>query len=106
MEPTMTATLIAFPTPFERDNMEFDRTEASNYTRAITEGAALWSAVMAAGSAQGLEQRISAYAAAIDHLRRYRPEDLGNLVIMDDNARIELNLLPDLLSAMVGQRSK
>ena len=102
----MTATLISFPTPSDRDDIEFDRYETSNYTRAVDEGASLWRALIAAGSAPNLLQRIRAYAATIDHLRRYRPEDLGNLVIMDDGTMIELNLLPDLLSALAGERSK
>lgn len=95
----MTATLITFPTLFERDELEFGRAGASNYTRAITEGAALWSAVIAADGAQGLEPRIRAYVATIEHLRRYRPECVGDQVNMDDGTVIELESLADLLLA-------
>ena len=37
----MTATILAFPTLFERDQIEFERAGTSNYTRASDEAAAL-----------------------------------------------------------------
>jgi hypothetical protein len=100
----MTATIIAFPTLWERDDAEFCRKGTSNYTRACA------SAVAGADDAEtpagrvGLEQRIHALKRALEHLARYRPDDLGDLILLNDGREFELREMPSMLLGMCRDR--
>jgi len=98
----MTAAIIAFPTPAERDEIEFQRMGSSNYTRACEEAASLWDAVISGERTASLGKRIDDLSDAIAHLGRYRPEVVGDRVIMNDGCRMELRLVPSMLRAMTG----
>lgn len=93
----MTASIHSFPSCFDRDEAEFIRKGTSNYTRALAEGAALWDAAMGRGDKANFEQRIAAFDRSIEHLGRYRSDDLGNLVSLAGGGRIELRAMPAAL---------
>ena len=95
----MTAAIFDFPTPFDRDQSEFARSGASNYTRAIGEARRLWTSAVAGEGPASLAPRIEALAAAIVHLGRYRPEALGEMVVMAGGTKCELRIVPNLLRA-------
>lgn len=100
----MTAAILAFPTPFDRDQSEFTRNGASNYTRAFGDARSLWASAVAGEGAERLAPRIEILAAAIVHLGRYRPEALGEMVIMAGGAKCELRIVPDVLRAWGAHR--
>jgi len=95
----MTATILSFPTMFDRDQSEFDQCGASHYTRTFDEADALVGAVAAGTSAAALAPRIDALAAAIERLGRYRPEALAQFVTLAGNLRFALGCVPELLRA-------
>ena len=98
----MTDNIIAFPTMFERDQIEFDRKGESNYTRASGEARALYDAVKLNRDRAGLAQRVHAITSAVEHLARYRPEeDLRDMVILNDGAMISLQFMPGVLRSML-----
>ena len=99
----MTAAILSFPTLLERDEAEFDRDGTSNYLRAIEEAAALWSAVTRGRDRLGLAGRIEALAAQLDHLARYRPDCLGDMISPTSGCFIELRLVPSTLQSMLRQ---
>ena len=45
---------------------------------------------------------IAALGRSITHLTRYRPDDLGHLVLLGHGWRIELRAMPDALAALRG----
>ena len=98
----MSAAILSFPTLLERDEAEFDRNGASNYLRAVEESAALGWAVAEGRDHLGLARRIGALAAQMDHLARYRPECLGDMVPLAYGFFVELRLVPDMLRSMLG----
>ena len=97
----MTAAILSFPTLLERDEAEFDRDGTSNYLRAIEEATALWIAVTRGRNRLGLAGRIEALAAQLDHLARYRPECLGDMVSLASGCFFELRLVPSTLQSML-----
>lgn len=97
----MTAAILSFPTPLERDEAEFDRNGTSNYVRAVVEAAALLKAVAQVRIVSA--HRVEAFAAQLDHLARYRPECLGDTVERADGRPIELRLVPDVLRSMLNR---
>lgn len=97
----MTATIIAFPTMAERDDLEFGRTGSSRYIRACDEGRALWDCALVADRPVGLKDRVSAFVLKVEDLGRTRPEVLGDLVMMRDGSGIELALLARMLPGWV-----
>ena len=99
----MNAAILSFPTPLERDEAEFDRNGTSNYVRAVEESAALGWAVAEGRDRLSLARRIGALAAQMDHLARYRPECLGDMVPLANGCLIELRLVPDVLRLMLGR---
>ena len=98
----MSASIIAFPTPLERDEAEFDRQGTSNYTRAFAEAAILWDVARCHPDRAGLGNRIEAFAGMLGYLSRYRPESLDDMVILSEGNRIKLRLVPDELRSMLG----
>lgn len=103
----MAAAILSFPTLLERDDVEFTRSGASNYTRAVDEAAALWAAMSGPPSADraGLAQRLAAFGAQIAYLARYRPECLEDLVVLAGDYRIELGSMPAVLKAAMAPRA-
>ena len=101
MIPRSAPLTIAFPSAMERDDMEFLRSGASNYTRAIDDAAALWEAGLADGACTGLEAQVAVFAGRLSHLARHRPEVLGDMVRCRAGAMIELGMMPDILKAML-----
>lgn len=99
----MTATVIHFPSMFDRDQIEFDQKGRSNYTRACDEACALWGAVKVVESHLGLQARITALGGLIAHLGRYRPDAVEDFVILDESTRISLALVPGVLRAITGR---
>lgn len=97
----MTAIILAFPTPLERDEAEFDRTDTSNYVRALVEAAALLNAV--AHGRAGLARRIEAFAAQLDHLASYRPDCLEDEVLWEGGCPVVLRLVPGKLRAFASR---
>jgi len=97
----MTATLIAFPTLQERDDMEFERCGTSSYTRAIEEAAALLKAAWSMPDRAPLTSRAEGLARSIGRLALGRPEKVGDFVVLDDGSRIELRAVPPMLAAML-----
>lgn len=97
------AAIIAFPSLFERDQLEFDRDGTSNYFRVVEESAALGRALAEGRDRLSLAGRIGALAAQIDHLARYGPECLGDMVPLANGCLVELRLVPDVLRSMLGR---
>ena len=98
----MTATLIAFPAPQERDNMEFDRTGENRFTRAGEVACSLWEAVNAGRKDEDLTARIDALGREVEHMARYRADSLEDLILLNGGGRIALAIMPDMLRAMIG----
>lgn len=92
----LTATVLAFPTLLERDEMEFERKGVSNYTRAFAEAATLWEVVKAPRNRDEVARRVEVFAGAVERLSQYRPECLGDEVPVRSGG-IELRLMPDVL---------
>ena len=97
---TMTATILSFPTAFERDQIGFDRHGASNYTRAIAEAGLALADALAGLGGKWREARRRALGGAIAHLASYR-DDLP-MVDLPGGGMVDLALVPDLLSALSG----
>lgn len=91
----MTATIIAFPTMLERDEAEFRRRGASNYTRACEEAPHLWLEVLVGRPSAELRARLGAFGRRVAHLASYR-DDLP-MVALPNGPVIELVAVPGLL---------
>lgn len=101
----MTATILAFPTPLERDQIEFDRTGTSSLIRAFDEALALWEAV-SARSGQGLAKRIETFTRAVARLASYRPDDLDDMVLVSGGGQIALAAMPGALKAAAAPQGR
>ena len=97
----MTAAILTFPTLLERDEAEFKRCGTSNYLRAIEAATALWSAAAREREQLGLAGRIEAFTVQLDHLARYRPDCLGDMVSVASGCFIELRLVPHALQSIL-----
>lgn len=101
----MTAAVLPFPTLLERDEMEFERTGTSNYTRALAEAAILREAVKVPNDRPQIAARINSLQDALSHLERYRPEIIDDLVVLSDGSHVSLRLMPNYLHSLLGPRS-
>ena len=97
----MTASLHAFPDQFERDQLEFDRTDSSPYIRAIEEAAALAEAVMVPHDRTAIIGRIEALSRAIERMAAYR-DDLDDLVDLGHDCVVELRAMPAASAGLCG----
>lgn len=95
----MTETIIAFPTMFERDQIEFDRFGTSSYTRAFDEAAAMVTAMLSGTDRASLKGRTDAFVRLFNRLAIGRPEVVGEFVVLDDGMQFELRVIPPLLAA-------
>ena len=57
---------------------------------------------MIAGDRETLRGRVATFTSQIAHLARYRPDDLGDFVILDHGGKIELQAMPEVLAALCG----
>ena len=97
----MTATLHAFPDQFERDQLEFDRTDSSPYIRAVDEAAALAAIVMEPHDRTAIIGRIGALRRSVERMATYR-DDIDDLVLLDHECEIELRAMPGALAGLCG----
>jgi hypothetical protein len=98
----MAATVLSFPTPWDRDAAEFERTGTSNLIRAYTDAARLWDEAMVNDGGSGFFERLACFAWAVTHLDSYRSDDVSDLIRMNDGCWIELRTIPALLAARTG----
>jgi hypothetical protein len=98
----MTATVLSFPTPWDRDAAEFYRVGTSNLVRAQAEAARLWDDAPMPAGRSGFAERLTAFARAVAYLDSYRPDDVSDLVRMNDGCLIEMRAVPTLLAVRAG----
>ena len=101
----MTATILSFPSLFERDQMEFDRKGTSNYTRASAEATMLGELAKVPRDRVQIAGRINSLKDAVKHLESYRPECIDDLVALRDGSHVALRLMPDYLHSLLGPMS-
>jgi hypothetical protein len=64
----MTPTVLSFPTPWDRDAAEFERTGTSNLIRAYTDAARLWDEAAVNDGRSGFSERLTSFSWAVPSL--------------------------------------